>query len=252
MISFLGQEKGPASHIYRSIVDTQSVISKGLKWVIGDGKSVDIWKDWWCGETPLALLFPGNYTNSNAKVVELIEHGRWNLDMLFPLVDQGVIDSISRIKLPLTLNVPDHPTWAGSPSGNFSVAAAYNLINKDEAGVKSLEAELYGSYRGLTIILEKSLANVTIESDSLVVVELINEGNPGNHNRSIIITEAHGLLNSTGTKLSHTYCNANQCADHLAHLGAEQNDELTIAVTTPISLREFLIKDSLLLRQALD
>ncbi|KAI8542448.1 hypothetical protein RHMOL_Rhmol08G0138500 [Rhododendron molle] len=56
----------------------------------------------------------------------------------------------------------------------------------------------------------------------------------------------------TGTKLSHTYCNANQCADHLAHLGAKQNDELIIAVTTPISLREFLIKDSLLLRQTLD
>ncbi|KAG5564215.1 hypothetical protein RHGRI_000421 [Rhododendron griersonianum] len=56
----------------------------------------------------------------------------------------------------------------------------------------SLEVELWAIYRGFTIILEKSLANVTIESDSLVVVELINEGTPGNHAQSIIITEAMG------------------------------------------------------------
>ncbi|KAI8533935.1 hypothetical protein RHMOL_Rhmol10G0049400 [Rhododendron molle] len=47
-------------------------------------------------------------------------------------------------------------------------------------------------------------------SHSLVAVELINEGNLGNHTQSIIITEAHGLLNRTSTKYSHTYCNANQ------------------------------------------
>ncbi|KAI8533934.1 hypothetical protein RHMOL_Rhmol10G0049400 [Rhododendron molle] len=61
----------------------------------------------------------------------------------------------------------------------------------------SLEAELCGIYRGLTIFWRKA-------------VELINEGNLGNHTQSIIITEAHGLLNRTSTKYSHTYCNANQ------------------------------------------
>lgn len=41
-----------------------------------------------------------------------------------------------------------------------------------------------------------------------------------------IINEAHGLFNRTGTVLSFTYRNA----DHLAHLGVEQNEELVIVV----------------------
>lgn len=57
----------------------------------------------------------------------------------------------------------------------------------------------------------------------------------------------------TGTVLSHTYRNADQCVNHLAHLGAKQNEELVIVVDIPISSREFVIRDhSLNLRQVLD
>lgn len=63
-----------------------------------------------------------------------------------------------------------------------------------------------------------------------------------------IINEAHGQFNHTGTVLSHTYCNADQCVDHLAYLGAEQNEELVIVVDI-----EFVIRDhSLNLRQVID
>lgn len=116
----------------------------------------------------------------------------------------------------------------------------------------SLEAELWGIYRGMTIILEKSLMNVTIESDALLAVNLITEGNPGNHAQSVIINEAHGLLTLMGMTLTHMYRNANQCADHLAHLGAEQNDNLVLVVDIPFSLMEFIIRDSLNLRQFID
>lgn len=43
----------------------------------------------------------------------------------------------------------------------------------------STAAEIWSIYRGLTIILEKGLVNVEIESDSLVAVNLVNEGTPG-------------------------------------------------------------------------
>lgn len=126
----------PASHIWRGIVDSHSDLQKGLKWVIGDGKRVDIWKDWWSGDTPLALLYPGVHTTLNSKVEELIDNGRWNLDWIAQIVDQGVIDSILGIKLPPFTQVPDHPSWVGSPSGNFSVAATYKLINKDVTDIR--------------------------------------------------------------------------------------------------------------------
>lgn len=47
-----------------------------------------------------------------------------------------------------------------------------------------------------------------------------------------VFNEAHGLLTRTGTSLinSHIYRNAHQCANHLAHLRAEQNDEMVLVL----------------------
>lgn len=116
----------------------------------------------------------------------------------------------------------------------------------------SLEAELWGIYKGLQIILEKSLRNVQIESDAMLAVNLIKDGNPGNHAQSVIIHEAHGLLTRTDTTLNHVYRTTNQCADHLAHIGAEQDEDLIVAVDILISLREFLNREGLNVRRVLD
>lgn len=45
----------------------------------------------------------------------------------------------------------------------------------------SLKAEIWGIHGGLTIILEKSMSGITIESDALIAVDLINEGHSVNH-----------------------------------------------------------------------
>ncbi|KAI8536007.1 hypothetical protein RHMOL_Rhmol10G0221400 [Rhododendron molle] len=63
----------------------------------------------------------------------------------------------------------------------------------------------------------------------MLAVNLINDGIPGNHTHS-----------------------ANQCADHLAHMGAEQEEDLIVVVDIPISLTEFLIRDGLNIRRILD
>lgn len=68
----------------------------------------------------------------------------------------------------------------------------------------SLETEIYGIYEGLSILLEKKISNVQIESDSLTAVNLINEGNPANHPQSVTINEAHyDLMSRTSTTLGH-------------------------------------------------
>ncbi|KAG5527348.1 hypothetical protein RHGRI_028289 [Rhododendron griersonianum] len=79
-----------------------------------------------------------------------------------------------------------------------------------------------------------------------------NKGNPGNHAQSVIIHEAYSLLTRTDTTLNHVYRTANQCADHLAHMGAEQDEDLIVAVDIPTFLRESLIRDSLNVRWVLD
>ncbi|KAG5529761.1 hypothetical protein RHGRI_030220 [Rhododendron griersonianum] len=457
----------PASFTWRSILSTSGVLRAGTKWVIGDGKKVDIWLDWWCGTTPLALLYPGDHTNSNFTVSTLIVNGKWHLDSIAHIVDCNILQMIQNTPLPLVTQASDHPSWKGSPNGNFSVSAAYKMINGQDSdkngwkwfwklkipeklktfiwtifhnklptnllraqrGMSSLdscprcnagpedinhlfrtclkavdtwratacgqsmrgnlnvplmdwfgqnlrktkligvsykipwnilfistiwqiwkdrnrksfdnldsnaifsskvsydyaveiveafksplmtdqqrsrltkwvppiagniklnvdgcwynaernagiggifrdcngtwtlgfygkmiaesstEAEIWSIYRGLTIILEKGLANVDIESDSLVAVNIINAGTPGNHPQSTIINDAKMLLQQTESKLTHIYRDANQCADHLARMGAEQNDNLIVIDQAPISIREFLIRDCLNLRQILD
>lgn len=47
----------PVSHIWGSIVSTKPIIDAGIKWTLGNGKLVDIWKDWWCGDKALAESF---------------------------------------------------------------------------------------------------------------------------------------------------------------------------------------------------
>ncbi|XP_058211449.1 uncharacterized protein LOC131323612 [Rhododendron vialii] len=116
----------------------------------------------------------------------------------------------------------------------------------------SLEAELWSTYKGLEVILERKLENVKIESDSLVAMNLTMEGNPGNHPQSVLINEIHALLTQTNTTIGHISRSANQCADHLARMGAERTEELVFVMDMPIAMREFVIRDSLNIRQVLD
>ncbi|KAI8558924.1 hypothetical protein RHMOL_Rhmol04G0133800 [Rhododendron molle] len=85
--------------------------------------------------------------------------------------------------------------------------------------------------------------------DTLTAVNLTKEGNPENHPLSVVINEAHYLMNCTNTSIAHIYLSANQCADHLARVGAEQDEDLVVETHMPISIREFVLRDSLQLRQ---
>ncbi|KAH7859313.1 hypothetical protein Vadar_034482 [Vaccinium darrowii] len=116
----------------------------------------------------------------------------------------------------------------------------------------SLAAELWAIYRGLTIILEKNMPNVTIESDSLMAVNLIKTDVEGCHPQSNMIFETKALKQRTGATLSHVSRSANECADHLARLGAEQEEHLVVMDVMPLSMREFWNRDRLGLRRVLD
>ncbi|KAI8563963.1 hypothetical protein RHMOL_Rhmol03G0148800 [Rhododendron molle] len=78
------------------------------------------------------------------------------------------------------------------------------------------------------------------------------EGNPGNHPQSVLINEAHFLLAQTNTTIGHIPRSTNQSADHLARLGAEHTEDFMFVMDMPIAMREFVIRDSLNIRQVLD
>lgn len=108
-----------------------------------------------------------------------------------------------------------------------------------------LETEIYGIYRGLTIILEKGLCNVCTDTDSLTGVELINEDYPACHPQQALIMDSKMLLTCTQTSLVHILRQANQSADHMARLGAEQTEEFVITEDSPQSVCHFELKDGI-------
>ncbi|KAI8573825.1 hypothetical protein RHMOL_Rhmol01G0305500 [Rhododendron molle] len=59
-------------------------------------------------------------------------------------------------------------------------------------------------------------------------------------------------MNRTNTLIAHIFRSANQSADQLARVGEEQDKELVVQNDMPISIREFVLRDSLQLRQVLD
>lgn len=73
-----------------------------------------------------------------------------------------------------------------------------------------------------------------------------------NHPLSTLIVDARTILAGTNSTFTDIYKNANNCADHLARLGGEQDEDLKILTNNPLSIRSFLIRDNLNIRQFLD
>ncbi|XP_058189471.1 uncharacterized protein LOC131307071 [Rhododendron vialii] len=109
----------------------------------------------------------------------------------------------------------------------------------------SLEVEIWAIYRGLTIILEKGMSNVTIEFDSSVAVGFYNEGPPVDHPHRHVVEEARRIAAWTNSSVVHIYRQANQTADCLARLGSQQNQNLVVSSSIPFAVREFALADAM-------
>lgn len=107
-------KKRNASHVWRSMVNTNHIIERRIKWTIRDGSKVDLWKDWWCGSGPLILKYQGPHTNSNTKVKEIVDdNDTWDLSNIAHIVDEQDTNIIHNIHLSSNRNSPDHPTYVG-------------------------------------------------------------------------------------------------------------------------------------------
>lgn len=79
-------------------------------------------------------------------------------------------------------------------------------------------------------MLEKDYSNIAIESDSTVAVQLIKEVPNVEHPLLSQINDAKAILARTNSPISYIYRQANQCADHLGHMSAEQDEELVVSM----------------------
>ena len=121
-----------ASFAWKSILKTRTVIQKGVRWRIGRGDSVCIWRDKWIPPPSSGLpLSPPNLLDAEACVSSLIQHssGTWNstlIDQIFLPSDAELIKSI-----PLSMRARDDAVvWSREKNGHYSVRCAYKMLTE--------------------------------------------------------------------------------------------------------------------------
>jgi hypothetical protein len=125
---WLGSEpRKNASHLWRAIEKLRPIIKMGACFLVGDGLSIDMWKDpWvpWLEEfTPKPLH--ANDPNTPMRVSNLFNASNrsWKTNIFQQLVDQHSLEAI--LEIPIPMHAPqDKLIWTLSPSGCFSVKSA--------------------------------------------------------------------------------------------------------------------------------
>ena len=118
----------------RFILKARRVISKEIRWRIGDGKSTSIYNDNWLpGRGSAKVVSPHAPTLEGAQVVALInpDSMTWNKNMLQQHFLSFEADRIKSIPLCWTIH-DDCLIWPAGGSGEYSVKSGYKILCEDE------------------------------------------------------------------------------------------------------------------------
>jgi hypothetical protein len=77
--------KNNDSFIWRSICESKKVLLDGIRWRVGTGENIKLWKDLWLLGSPCArVLSPVNLLNEHVTVDALIlnDHMSWNMTLI--------------------------------------------------------------------------------------------------------------------------------------------------------------------------
>ncbi|XP_042984755.1 uncharacterized mitochondrial protein AtMg00310-like [Carya illinoinensis] len=126
--SFLEAKLGSSpSYIWRSIWKASELIKEGLRWRVGNGEKIKIWKDKWLNvPTSFRVQSPVMRLHKEARVEELIvKEGKiWNENLIRGIFVESEVEQI--LSIPLSkMGSEDKMVWGPSNKGIFSVRSAY-------------------------------------------------------------------------------------------------------------------------------
>lgn len=119
------------SYIWRSLLHGRDLLIKGLRIMIGNGKSSSVWCDPWIYDGRLrAPLMKNIFVDLDLKVESLIDFQRrdWNMDKLLELFYPNDIHCIT-VNKPL-VSKDDFWCWMHNKSGDYSAKSGYWFINQ--------------------------------------------------------------------------------------------------------------------------
>ncbi|XP_010431723.1 PREDICTED: uncharacterized protein LOC104716077 [Camelina sativa] len=122
--------KANSSYAWKSIFQGIKLISTGLKYIVGNGKQINVWQDPWLHlNPPRPARGPGASTNPNLKVSDLLLHGHWNEPLLNNIIHHEDIPHIKNIRPSIT-GADDVLTWIHTKDGLYSVKSGYHVQRK--------------------------------------------------------------------------------------------------------------------------
>ncbi|KAF7844625.1 ribonuclease H [Senna tora] len=107
-----------------------------IKWKIGNGSKIRMWKDNWVLENGSILqVEPGiaGNENINAFAKDFVNNqGDWDMSKINGLVSEDTSARIEKMVPPKAFLGPDQALWSPEKEGFFSVASAYKVVKKLE------------------------------------------------------------------------------------------------------------------------
>ncbi|KAK3221268.1 hypothetical protein Dsin_008293 [Dipteronia sinensis] len=123
--------KRGGSHLWRNILWGRSLLSKGLRWKVGDGSGIKVFDDPWIPR-PSTFKPVTTCTRAGLRVSELInkDHHCWDLEKIDTLLIP--LDKEAILSIPVSFRGgKDFLSWHFDKSGSFSVKSGYRLALKN-------------------------------------------------------------------------------------------------------------------------
>lgn len=118
-----------SSYAWRSIIQTQPLIKKGMKWIVGDGQQIRVWKDNWLPDKEnVASKNSQHIHHPDLIVKDLFLSGTtiWDLNKIRSIIHEDDVSRILKIR-PSFTGHPDVITWTPSKSGSYTVKTGYHM-----------------------------------------------------------------------------------------------------------------------------
>ncbi|KAL7175770.1 hypothetical protein ACSBR2_029376 [Camellia fascicularis] len=118
---------------WKLVSNQERIWCEGMKWKIGDGETVDVWRDWWCDAKPLEDIVTSQNLNmptelSGLHVKDLMrEDGNWDETWANDVFPTPISNVILGQPFP-NKSAKDLPLWKGALDGVFSILSVYELL----------------------------------------------------------------------------------------------------------------------------
>lgn len=117
------------SHAWRSIMSAKDLVQRGVRWRVGNGNQIRIYKDGWIPANPgFKVRSPRISLHENPKVEDIIitDLHIWNRDLIFQEFENE--EDIYIVSIPISGgDLEDTRIWQFEKDGVYSVRSAYHI-----------------------------------------------------------------------------------------------------------------------------